>query len=379
MIPFLDLSQKSTLSKQIEKTIFKVFKRGRFVLGEEVEKFEEEFARYLEVSFAIGVGSGTEALHLALLALGVKGGDEVIAVSHTAGATIAAILASGARPVFVDINLQSFTINPNLIKNAITARTRVILPVHLYGQAADMEPILSLARKKNIRIIEDASQAHGALYKGKKAGSIGDFGCFSFYPTKNLGGYGDGGMVVTNNPKLAKKIRALRNYGWGKRDYAITQGFNSRLDELQAALLRIKLPYLDSWNKKRRQRAALYNKFLKETNLILPKKMEYAKHVYHLYVVRSKNRKKLVEHLKNKGVGTMIHYKTPAHLQPAYSKTSSAYKIFGNGRSSLPQTELAASEILSLPLYPNLSLQDIRTISKLIKDYGKQIASRRSS
>ncbi len=347
--------------KEIDAAISRVLNSGWYILGDEVEKFEKEFASYIGVSHGIGTGSGTEALHASLVACGIGSGDEVITVSHTAVATAAAIVLSGASPRFVDIEPQFYTVDPEKIEMAITPRTKAIIPVHIYGQPADMEPIMELAKEHDLWVIEDCAQAHGAMYKGKRAGSLGDIGCFSFYPTKNLGAIGDGGMVVTNDKKLAKKVSLLREYGWVERYVSHFAGWNTRLDEIQAAILRVKLKYLDEDNLKRKQLADNYNSNFSNTSLILPNIRDEATHIYHLYVIQSKRRDELLSFLKEKNIGASIHYPVPIHLQPAYSHIG--------GRGILPETEKTAKDILSLPIYPELKASDISLITNAIKDF----------
>jgi dTDP-4-amino-4,6-dideoxygalactose transaminase len=347
----------------IDDAIKRVSSSGRYILGEEVLGFEREFASYLGVRHAIGVGSGTEALHLALAACGIGEGDEVITVAHTAVATVAAIELSGATPVFVDIEPDYFTLDPNQLENAITSRTKAIIPIHLYGQPADLDAILSVAQQFGLRVIEDCAQAHGAMYRGRRVGSWGDIACFSFYPTKNLGAIGDGGAVVTNNPELAERVRCLREYGWStERNVSHVRGWNSRLDELQAAILRVKLQHLDNDNNQRRRVAALYDELLAESDLILPRRRADATHVFHLYVVRSDVRDDLLARLRAHDVGAMIHYPVPVHLQPAY-----AGRIFGS--ENLQNTERAAREILSLPIYPQLTDEDVHKVVAACEKY----------
>jgi hypothetical protein len=292
----------------------------------------------------------------------VKSGDEVITSPHTFFATAEAIVAVGAKPVFVDIDPLTYTISPEGIQENITRKTKAIIPVHMYGQSADMEPIVEISKKYGIHIIEDACQAHGALYKGKKAGSLGDTGCFSFYFTKNLGGYGEGGMVTTNNSVIADEIRLYRNHGHKAKFEHSVFGYNGRLDEIQAAILRVKLKYLDEYNTKRMAVAERYNSLLKSTPLLLPHEASDRKHVYHLYVVRSNERDKLQEYLNNKGIGTGIHYRTPIHLQAAAT-------VLGYKEGDFPEVESACSEILSLPIYPELALDDQEYIAENIKEF----------
>ena len=363
MIPFLELkSQYDSIKEEIRQAIDGVLESGWFILGKNVEAFEVEFAQYCGVRFGVGVSSGTDALHLALRACGIQPGDEVITVPNTAIATALAITMAGGTPVFVDIDPQSYNMDVSQIESAITPKTKAILPVHLFGQTADMDPILALAKGRGLKVIEDACQAHGAEYKGKKAGSLGDVGCFSFYPTKNLGAYGDGGMVITNDEEIAHRVRLLRNYGERERYYHAIKGFNSRLDELQAAVLRVKLKRLDEWNSARRERAKLYNDLLANNGIITPAEMDYGKHIYHLYVVRTKFRDELRRFLESRGVGTLIHYPVPVHLQEAYGD-------LGLKRGALPVAERYADEILSLPLYPELTREDQETVASLIREF----------
>jgi len=308
MIPVFDLkNQYQTIKDEINEAVARVLESGWFILGQEVKAFEEEFATYCGLAHGIGVGSGTEALHLALLACGVEPGDEIITVPHTAVATVAAIELTGARPVFVDIDHASYTMAPDQLESRITARTRAIVPVHLYGQAADLDPILEIAQRHGLTVVEDCAQAHGAEYKARRVGSFGQVACFSFYPTKNLGAYGDAGMVVTDDATLAQRVRRLRQYGWEKRYVSSVRGLNSRLDELQAAILRVKLRHLDEWNEARRARARLYTGLLADSGVVTPIEMDYARHVYHLYVVRCPYRDALKDYLAERWVGTAIH------------------------------------------------------------------------
>jgi dTDP-4-amino-4,6-dideoxygalactose transaminase len=368
VIPVFDLKgQYNAIKDQVNEAVARVLESGWFILGQEVRAFEEEFAAYCGLSHGVGVGSGTEALHLALLACGVRSGEEVITVSHTAVATAAAIELTGARPVFVDIDPVSYTIACDQLESRITSQTRAIVPVHLYGQAADLDSILEIAQRHGLTVIEDCAQAHGAEYKGQRVGSLGHVACFSFYPTKNLGAYGDGGMVVTNDGALAQKARLLRQYGWEKRYISSVRGLNSRLDEIQAAILRVKLGKLDEWNKARRTRARLYNELLAGSGVAIPTEMDYGRHVYHLYVVRCSHRAQrdeLKSYLAEHGVGTGIHYPVPIHLQEAY-------RDLGYQRGDFPVTEACADEILSLPMYPELREDEVREIAKLVRE-GKQ-------
>jgi dTDP-4-amino-4,6-dideoxygalactose transaminase len=362
MIPFSELkTQYENIKAEILEAFEQVFESSWFVLGKNVEAFEKEFASYCDAKYGIGVGSGTEALHLALLACGVQPGDEVITVANTAVPTISAISFAQATPIFVDIDPDSYTMNPNLIESKITEKTRVIMPVHLYGQSADMRPILNLAQKYNLKVIEDACQAHGAEYNGRKIGSLGELGCFSFYPSKNLGAYGDGGMVVTNDPELADRVWMLRNYGQRKRYCHDIKGFNSRLDELQAAFLRKKLEHLNRWNEWRRRLAQIYHDSLGKS-VVKPIEKDYAYHIYHLYVIRSQHRDDLQKYLMKNGIQTLIHYPVPVHLQQAYYDLNIKPE-------SLPITEKYAAEILSLPMYPELKDDDVFYVADKINDF----------
>jgi len=364
VIPFMDLKRQiNAIQDDVATAIQEVLASGWFILGQQVEAFEGEFASYCNAQFGVGVGSGTEALHLALLACGIGPGDEVITAPNTAVFTVLAISFAGATPIFVDIHPESYNLDPVFLGEKITPRTKAIMPVHLYGQPADMEPILRIARQYGFKVIEDAAQAHGAEYHGRKVGSIGDIGCFSFYPTKNLGAYGDGGMVVTDDEEIAEKIRLLRNGGQRNRYHHVIRGYNSRLDEIQAAILRVKLRRLDEWNDARRERARLYNEMLDNSDVVTPAEMAYGKHVYHLYATRSKHRDELREHLGARGVGTLIHYPIPVHLQEAY-------RDLGLHRGDFPVAEKCADEILSLPLYPELQEAEIERIVAAITSFA---------
>jgi dTDP-4-amino-4,6-dideoxygalactose transaminase len=347
---------------EIDAAMKRVLESGWYILGEEVKAFENEFASYIGVSYGVGVGSGTDAIHLALACCGIGQGAEVITVSHTAVATVAAIELAGATPMLVDIEPDFFTLDPNKLEAAITPRTKAVVPVHLYGQPADLDPILEIARKHHLRVIEDCAQAHGAMYKDKRVGSFGDMACFSFYPTKNLGALGDGGMVVTNDMELAKKASLLREYGWAQRHVSHFAGWNTRLDEIQAAILRVKLKYLDEDNAKRVRLAEIYNRELNTSDQILPKERENSSHVYHLYVIRSAKRDEILKFLKENGIGALIHYPVPVHLQPAYKSL--------HGRDKLPETEQISKEIISLPMYPELSEYDLQTVVKAVKEFS---------
>lgn len=371
IIPLVDLTaQYLPIKEEIDQAIFKVINNGNFILGKELASFEKEFAGYCQVKYAVGVGSGTEALHLSLLSCGIGPGDEVITSPNTAVPTVSAICFAGARPVFIDIDPQTYTLDPDKLKEYLKVRSsarkvKAIVPVHLYGHPAEMKPILEISRKYNLKVIEDACQAHGAEYKGKKVGSMGDAGAFSFYPTKNLGAYGDGGMIITNNRNIAKKLFMLRNYG-EKRKYSNSiRGFNSRLDEIHAAILRVKLKYLHQWNEKRREHAFLYNKLLKDSIVKCPVERTFAKHAFHLYVIRTQERDKLQEWLKNKGIVTAIHYPMPIHFQRAY-------KDLGYKSGDFPAAERCCTEIISLPIFPELKRKDIKYICQSIMAFQQK-------
>jgi dTDP-4-amino-4,6-dideoxygalactose transaminase len=367
MIPFVDLkAQYDSIKDEIDKAIQNVLNTTSFIMGEELKKFEEEFASFCNTKYAIGVANGSDALILALRACGIGEGDEVITVPHTFISTAEAISKVGGKIVFVDIDLKTYTIDVSKIEEKINKKTKAIIPVHLYGQPADMDPIMELAKKYSLKVIEDAAQAHGAEYKGKKVGSIGDVGCFSFYPGKNLGAYGDAGMVVTNNDEIAEKIKLLRNHGRITKKYEHEiEGYSSRLDNLQAAILRVKLKHLNKWNESRRENAKRYNELLSNIDdIIAPHEADYAKHVYHLYVIRVEGRDKLKEDFKSKGIATGIHYPIPLHLQPAY-------KYLGYKEGDFPVTEECSQKILSLPMFAELADREIEEIVELIKNFKK--------
>jgi dTDP-4-amino-4,6-dideoxygalactose transaminase len=361
MIPCSDPhAQYAAHKDEIDRAVSAVMDGSRYILGPEVAAFEAEFAAYLGVKHAIGVGSGTDALNVALRACRIGPGDEVITVSHTAVATVSAIEMAGAVPVLVDIDPVGCTIDPGKIEAAITPRTKALIPVHLYGRPADLDPILAIAKKYKLKVIEDCAQSHGAMYKGRRTGSYGDLSCFSFYPTKNLGAIGDGGMVVSNNDELAGRAGLVRQYGWAQRYVSDIPGINTRLDELQAAILRVKLRWLDQDNAARRELAAAYSAGLSGAkDLTLPAAHEG--HVFHLYVVRSPFRDKLLTHLKSKGVGAMVHYPVPVHLQPAYRERFAAAR--------LGETERAAREVLSLPMYPELSASEVKQVTAAVLEF----------
>jgi dTDP-4-amino-4,6-dideoxygalactose transaminase len=341
---------------------------GRYILGSEVSRFEKAFADYVGVRYAVGVGSGTEALHLGLRACGVGPGDEVVTVSHTAVATIAAVEMCGAVPVLVDIDLDSYTINPGAVERAMTERTKAIVPVHLYGQPSNLKPLIAAAKRHHLFIVEDCAQAHGAIYHGRKVGSWGDVGIFSFYPTKNLGALGDAGAVVTNRGDLFDKLLALRQYGWDRERVSRMAGFNSRLDELQAAILIVKLKQLDEDNRQRGQLAGRYDRLLEALDVTLPTQISNATHVYHQYVIRCADRSTrdgLAAFMSKEGIQTGIHYPVPVHLQAAYVNRLGV-------SDSLPMTEEAAETILSLPMFPELTQMDLEKVASAIRHFFAQ-------
>lgn len=362
MIPFLDLkAQYLSIKDEIDNAVLKVLDSTQFALGDEVFSFEKEFAGYCSADEGIAVNTGTSALHLALLAAGIGPGDEVITTPFTFVATVAAIDYTGAKAVFVDIDPVSYTIDVTKIEQAITERTKAILPVHLYGQPADMDAIRSIAQRHSLIVIEDAAQAHRAEYKGRRIGSIGDIGCFSFYPGKNLGAYGEGGIVVTNNPEYARTIRMLRDWGQERRYHHVLKGYNYRMDGIQGAILRVKLRYLDRWTEVRRAHATLYDELLVDSGVKTPIAMPYSHHVYHIYAVRSPQRDVLQQKLNEKGIQTGIHYPIPVHLQPAYAD-------LGYQLGDFPYSETAAKEVLSLPMYAELSSEQIKIVSTAVSE-----------
>lgn len=356
MIPFLDLGATyRELKSDIDAAVARVLESGWYILGPEVEAFEAEWAAYCEVDHAVGLANGLDALVLALRALGVGPGDEVIVPSNTFIATWLAASAVGATPVPVEPDPLTHNINPALIEAAITPRTKVLMPVHLYGQPADLDPILDIARRHGLKVVEDAAQAHGARYKGKRIGAHGDVACWSFYPGKNLGALGDGGAITTNDPELAQRIALLRNYGSRQRYVNEEAGVNSRLDPIQAAVLRAKLPYLDEWTDRRRAIAAAYTAKLAGTPLVLPHVPEWAEPVWHLYVVRTQSREAMVKALSADGIGTLIHYPIPPHMQAAYAD-------MGFAPGDLPLAQQLAQEVLSLPMGPQLTMAESEAV-----------------
>ena len=360
-VPFVDLkAQYQTIKPEIDAAIARVFENSNFILGPEVSTFEKAFAEYVGAAFCVGVNSGTAALQLTLMACGIGEGDEVIVPSFTFFATAETVSVLGAKPVFVDIDPVSYTIAAPAIEEAITPRTRAIIPVHLYGQAADLDPIRALAEQHNLHVIEDAAQAHGAEYKGRRVGGLGTAGCFSFYPSKNLGAYGEAGAVVTNDEDIANRLRLLRQHGQTSKYAHAMVGYNFRLEEIQAAVLNVKLAHLDKWNNGRRERAARYNELLSDTGLVLPREMEYSRHVYHVYAVQCDNRDEVRNRLDANGIQSGVHYPIPVHLQPAYA--SLGYKA-----GDLPVTERLSDRVLSLPLFAELTDQQQRAVAAAIR------------
>lgn len=362
MIPFLDLKAINLRQKeQFHEALERVLESGWLVLGKEVEAFEQEFADYCNAKFCIGVANGLEALHLTLKAWGIGDGDEVIVPSNTYIATWLAVSQTGATPIPVEPNMNSYNLDPTLIEGAITSRTKAIIPVHLYGQSADMGPIMAIAKRNNLKVLEDAAQAHGATYRGIKVGALGDAAAFSFYPGKNLGALGDGGAITTNDPALAETLRVLRNYGSHIKYHNEVKGYNSRLDELQSAFLRTKLPLLDEDNSKRELIAQRYTEGLAGVHgLILPSQLQDCTHVWHLYVVRTHRRDDFQKFLAAKGVGTVIHYPIPPHLQPAYGSLNII-------KGALPISERIHGECISLPIGPTMAMTEIDEIIQVVR------------
>lgn len=362
-VPFNDVGAvNEVVAPELNEAVQRVLRSGWFILGRELASFEAEFAAYCGVTHCVGVASGTEALQLALLACNIGQGDEVITVSLTAMPTVLAIVATGAAPVFVDIDPQTYTLDPNHLARALSARTRAIVPVHLYGLCAEMDAVHDFAGQHGLLVIEDAAQAHGATYKGKKAGSIGTLACFSFYPTKNLGACGDAGAVVTNDAELADRLRKLRNYGESRKYHHETLGYNSRLDEMQAAILRAKLPHLDQWNMYRRGLAERYQTLL-EDRFSPPDTQPGLVHSYHLYVIQSDERDQLQRHLVSYDIQTIIHYPIPCHLQRAM-------RDINHRCCDLSVTERVASRILSLPMFATLSIEQVEYVARCVNLFG---------
>ena len=361
-IQLVDLkAQYAGIQADIDAAIERVLKNTSFILGKETAQFEEEFARYVQTTGAVGVASGTAALQLAMLACGIGPGDEVITSAHTFMATAEPISQIGAKPIFVDIDANTYNLDPNLVEQAITERTSAIIPVHLYGQPASMDEFRDIAARHDLWLIEDAAQAHGAEYREQRCGSIGDIACFSFYPGKNLGAYGDAGAVTSNNEELIARVRKLRDHGRISKYEHDEIGFGERLDGLQAAILAAKLPHLEDWTAKRRAHAKLYDELLAGCEVITPYHRPDVRHVYHLYVIRTAHRDKLLAHLKSKGIGAGVHYPIPLHRQPVYAKQ-------GYADISLPVTEQVAAEVLSLPMYPELTTNEIHYVADSVKE-----------
>ncbi|MFT3892204.1 MAG: DegT/DnrJ/EryC1/StrS family aminotransferase [Anaerolineales bacterium] len=351
MIQLVDLvAQYHSIKDEIDAAVHSTLESGHFILGPAVSKFEETIAAYLGVKHAIGLASGTDALVLALRALNIGDGDEVIIPAYTFFATAGTVMSVGATPVFVDVDPVSYEMEVTQIAECISPLTKAIIPVHLYGHPTEMDPILKIARERGLKVIEDNAQAFGATYLGRKTGAMGDIGCLSFFPTKNLGAFGDGGMVVTNDPALAERMRMLRTHGWKKKYYSEEVGYNSRLDAMQAAILQAKFPHVDSWNETRRALAKRYTEKLANTGLITPVEQEWGRHVYHLYILRSTKRDELQAYLKQKGIASEVYYPLPPHL-------SIPCKKFGYKEGDFPHAEKAARETLALPLYPELTFE----------------------
>ncbi len=371
VVPFLDLTrQYKRIKGEILSATQRVYEKGHFILGEEVSAFEEEFSHYCGVRYGVGVGSGTDALYLALKAAGIGQGDEVVTVANSFVATALAISFTGAKPLFVDVDPKTYTMDPNHLELLLkrqrakggSGRIKAILPVHLYGHPAEMDSIMEIANRYDLIVIEDACQAHGARYGKKKVGSFGIMGCFSFYPTKNLGGYGDGGMVVTNHKKYDQKLRLLRCYGERKKYQHILKGHNSRLDEIQAALLRVKLKYLDQWNEERRRKAEIYTERLSPLGVACPSEKTGVRHVYHLYTIKTEKRDSLQAFLRKRGIETLIHYPIPIPFQKAYQELR-------YGRRDLPLTNQWSRKILSLPFFPEIKKYEMEEVAEGIRSF----------
>lgn len=367
MIPYLDLKvQYQSIQKEIDEAVLKVLAGGQFVLGPEVKTFEEDFASYCGTRFAVAVSTGTSALHLALLAAGVGPGDEVITTPLTFVATTAAILYSGAKPVFVDVDARTLNLDVHRVEKAVTSKTKALLPVHLHGKPVEMDPLLEVARKHRLHLIEDAAQAHGAEIRGRKAGSIGLAGCFSFYPGKNLGAYGEGGAVTTNDESVAQKIRLLRDWGAEKRYRHDLKGFNFRMEALQGAILKVKLKHLEEWTEARRNLARCYDENLKNSPVQVPQAPPDARHVYHVYAILVEKRDELQRYLESHGIQTNIHYPIPVHLQKAYAD-------LGYGAGDFPCAEAACEKLLSLPLYPEMTPAQVAEVALAVQRGLKEV------
>lgn len=361
MVAYLDLhKQYLSIKDEVNDAILRLLDSCQYILGNEVAAFEQDFAAFQSVQHCVGVNSGTSALHLALLAAGVEPGDEVVTTPMTFVATVAAILYTGAKPVFVDVDPQHYTIDPGQIENVITNRTKVILPVHLYGQPADMDPLLDLARKHRLIVIEDAAQAHGAEYKGRRVGGIGDMGCFSFYPGKNLGAYGEAGAITTNNPDFAKTIRMLRDWGAERKYEHKLKGYNYRMEGIQGAVLRVKLRHLEAWTEARRALGALYDQFLQNSGVQIPKVASYSRHVYHVYAILVKQRDEMQKRLLERNIHTGIHYPIPVHMQEAYAD-------LGYKAGDFPVSERIGHTELSLPMFAELTSDEVRQVADAVQ------------
>lgn len=360
-IPLLDLqAQYDSIREELETAVLDILRSGRYILGPKVEEFEKSIADYCGVQYAIGVANGTDALVLSLDAIGVGPGDEVITSPFTFFASAESISRIGAIPVFVDIDPSTYNLAPEQVQEKINSKTKAIIPVHIFGQPADMDTINDIATKQGIKVVEDACQAIGAQYKGRKVGSLADAACFSFFPSKNLGGAGDGGMVVTDDKEIADRVRILRQHGSTRKYHHSLIGYNSRLDALQAAILQVKLKYIDAWNDARRQKAHYYNKLFAGSNIVTPVELDYVKHAYHLYIIRVPNRVEVESVLKEKGIGHGVYYPVPLHLQEAY-------RNLGYKPGDLPVSEAASHETIAIPLYPELRTEDMEMIADLVK------------
>jgi dTDP-4-amino-4,6-dideoxygalactose transaminase len=366
-IPLVDLqAQHRSIAAEVEAAVRSVMERADFVLGHDVEAFETEYAAYCEAGHAVGLDSGLSALELGMRALGIGPGDEVVTPANSFIASSSAITFTGATPVWVDVDPETSNLDPDAVRAAIGPRTKAVMAVHLYGQPADMNEISAIAREHGLKVIEDACQAHGARYAGRRVGSLGDFAAFSFYPAKNLGAYGDGGILTTHDPELAEQVRMMRNYGQRKKYEHVAMAWNRRLDTIQAAVLRVKLRYLDMWNEARRAHAALYDRLLTDSGLVLPRARRVVEHVYHLYVVQADQRDRLLATLRELGIGAALHYPVPIHLQEAY-------RARGLGRGSFPTTERAAGRVLSLPMYPELGRDQVERIADAVREAAARL------
>jgi dTDP-4-amino-4,6-dideoxygalactose transaminase len=365
-VPIFDLkAQYAVLKPELDEAALRVMASGWFIQGQEHNAFEHEFAAYCEAEHGVGVANGTDAIRIGLQALGVERGDEVITIANAGMPPVAAVREAGGTPVFVDVDPVTRNLDPSLLSAALTPRTKAVVAVHLFGHPIDADAILSVIRPRGIKLLEDCAQAHGARYKGRRVGSLGDAAAFSFYPTKNLGAYGDGGCVTTNDADVADRARLLRGYGWRKQYYSESHGFNSRLDELQAAILRVKLRHLDAANEERRRRAAIYDEAL---HGVIPPAAEWAEPVYHLYVIETDARDALRAALDEAGIGTGIHYPLPSHLQPACADLKT-------GPGSLPVTEALAGRILSLPMYPELPIEQVERVAKTVSRLAGEVSA----